>query len=45
MSLRSYVSGPSTVPLLGRTIGEELDRVATGMPDALAVVSRHQGSA
>lgn len=43
MSLRSYVSGPSTVPLLGRTIGEELDRVATEMPDALAVASRHQG--
>ncbi|MHB1328625.1 MAG: AMP-binding protein [Gemmatimonadales bacterium] len=43
MSLRSYVSGPSTVPLLGRTIGEELDRVAAATPDAQAVVSRHQG--
>jgi fatty-acyl-CoA synthase len=39
----SYVSGPSTTPLLGRTIGAELARVARATPDALALVSRHQG--
>lgn len=38
----SYASGASTAPLLGRTIGAELARVATAAPDALAVVSRHQ---
>jgi len=43
MSQPSYVSGPSTVPLLGRTVGAELDRVTLATPDALAVVSRHQG--
>lgn len=44
MSLPSYVSGASHLPLLGRTIGAELDRVARATPDALAVASRHQGS-
>ncbi len=43
MTALSYVSGPSTAPLLGRTIGAELDRVARETPEALAVVSRHQG--
>jgi len=43
MSQRSYVSGPSPLPLLGSTIGAELDRVAAATPEALAVVSRHQG--
>ena len=43
MSALSYVSGPSTAPLIGRTIGAELDRVARETPAALAVVSRHQG--
>ncbi|MBM3769845.1 MAG: AMP-binding protein [Acidimicrobiia bacterium] len=42
MPLPSYVSGASHLPLLGRTIGAELDRVARATPDALAVVSRHQ---
>jgi fatty-acyl-CoA synthase len=39
----SYVSGPSAHALLGRTIGAELERVAARDPDALALVSRHQG--
>jgi fatty-acyl-CoA synthase len=43
MTQRSYVSGPSSLPLLGRTIGAELDRVTAATPEALAVVSRHQG--
>jgi fatty-acyl-CoA synthase len=43
MSL-SYASGPSSTPLIGRTIGAEFDRVAEATPDALAVVSRHQGA-
>jgi fatty-acyl-CoA synthase len=43
MPLPSYVSGASNVPLLGRTLGAELDRVARGNPDALALASRHQG--
>ncbi len=42
MTQRSYVSGPSSLPLLGRTIGAELDRVTAATPEALAVVSRHQ---
>lgn len=40
----AYVSGPSDRPLLGRTIGAELARVARATPDALALVSRHQGT-
>mgnify|MGYP001157993462 CR=1 FL=1 len=43
MPTLSYVSGPSEKPLIGRTIGAEFDRVALATPDALAVVSRHQG--
>jgi len=39
----SYVSGPSALPLLGRTIGQHLDIVTEADPGALAVVSRHQG--
>src|SRR5262245_4429681 len=39
----SYVSGSSTQPLLGRTIGAELDRVTALAPDAPALISRHQG--
>ncbi|MEO8449740.1 MAG: AMP-binding protein [Gemmatimonadota bacterium] len=44
MKSLSYVSGPSALPLLGRTIGEELDRVTLADPGALAIVSRHQGA-
>ncbi len=39
----SYVSGPSTVPLLGETIGARLDHVAESHPDAPALVVRSQG--
>ncbi|HZI38443.1 MAG TPA: AMP-binding protein [Acidimicrobiia bacterium] len=38
----SYAHGPSTQPLLGETIGENLDRTAARVPDNLALVSRHQ---
>jgi fatty-acyl-CoA synthase len=39
----SYVSGPSSEPLLGETIGDNLDRVAAAHPDIECLVSRHQG--
>ncbi len=38
----SYANGPSTQPLLGETIGENLERSAARVPDNLALVSRHQ---
>ena len=41
MSL-SYANGPSTQPLLGETIGENLERTVARFPDHLALVSRHQ---
>jgi fatty-acyl-CoA synthase len=39
---RSYVSGPSEMPLLGETIGACLDRVASAFPAREALVSCHQ---
>jgi len=42
-SSASYASGPSTEPLLGETIGDNLDRVAAAHPDVECLVSRHQG--
>jgi fatty-acyl-CoA synthase len=39
---RSYVSGPSTIPLLGETIGGCLDRIAAAYPSTDALVSCHQ---
>ena len=39
----SYESGPATQPLLGDTIGRAFARTVTTSPDALAVVSAHQG--
>jgi fatty-acyl-CoA synthase len=39
----SYAHGASTVPLLGETIGSNLERTAARLPDAEALVSRHQG--
>ena len=39
----AYASGPSTVPLLGETIGANLERVVARVPDREAFVSRHQG--
>ena len=38
----SYVSGPSSQPLLGETLGACLDRIAAAHPDAEALVSCHQ---
>ena len=43
MAQASYVSGPSNRPLLGVTIGEQLDLTAAAYPDAEAIVARHQG--
>ena len=40
--MRSYVSGPSHLPLLGETIGQCLDRTASLFPDRDALVSCHQ---
>jgi fatty-acyl-CoA synthase len=39
----SYASGPFDEPLLGETIGANLDRTIARVPDAGALVSRHQG--
>ena len=39
----SYVSGPSSVPLLGETIGENLRRTVERFPDREALVSVQQG--
>ena len=39
----SYVSGASTAPLIGETIGNHLDRVAARWPERLALVARQQG--
>ena len=38
----AYAHGPSTTPLLGETIGENLARTAAAHPSRDAVVSRHQ---
>jgi fatty-acyl-CoA synthase len=38
----SYACGFSTTPLLGETIGANLERTAARVPDAEALVSRHQ---
>ena len=42
--MRSYSSGPSSFPLRGETIGECLAATAHERPDALALVSSHQGT-
>jgi fatty-acyl-CoA synthase len=42
MALSSYAHGASPVPLLGETIGDNLDRVARQFPGNDAVVSVHQ---
>jgi fatty-acyl-CoA synthase len=39
----SYVHGASEIPLLGETIGRNLDRTAARVPDRDALVSVHQG--
>src|SRR6202790_2038086 len=43
MALPSYAHGASPVPLLGETVGDNLDRIARRFPDNDAVVSVHQG--
>jgi len=43
VSAPSYVSGPSTIPLLGETIGENLRRTVERFPDREALVVVHQG--
>ncbi len=42
MTVPSYVSGTSTVPLLGETIGENLRRTVERFPDSDALVAVHQ---
>jgi len=42
-STPSYTSGTSDVPLLGDTIGDNLDRTAAARPDAEALVDRARG--
>src|SRR3954471_23618528 len=39
----SYAHGASTTPLLGETIGANLERTVARLPDADALVSCHQG--
>ena len=39
----SYTSGISDIPLLGDTIGDNLDRTAGARPDAEALVDVHTG--
>ncbi len=39
----SYACGVTTTPLLGVTIGANLERVVAQVPDVEALVSRHQG--
>jgi fatty-acyl-CoA synthase len=39
----SYIHGASDVPLLGETIGQNLDRTTARFPDHDALISRHQG--
>jgi fatty-acyl-CoA synthase len=41
-TLPSYSNGPSTTPLLGDTIGDNLDRTAARFPDREALCVRHQ---
>ena len=39
----SYVCGPAELPLLGETIGANLERTVARVPDHDALVSVHQG--
>ena len=45
MTAIAYASGISTVPLLGETIGENLEATAARFPDRQALVSPSRGSA
>ena len=39
----SYVHGAATTPLLGETVGQNLDRTAARVPDSPALIVRSQG--
>jgi fatty-acyl-CoA synthase len=39
----SYASGPSTVPLIGQTVGANLEATVARFPDREAIVVAHQG--
>jgi fatty-acyl-CoA synthase len=41
--MSSYASGTSSVPLIGQTIGANLEATVARFPDREAIVSRHQG--
>lgn len=43
MASLSYACHTSAAPLLGETIGANLERTAARVPDRPALVSRHQG--
>ncbi|MGH9036657.1 MAG: AMP-binding protein [Acidimicrobiia bacterium] len=43
MSGLAYAHGASAIPLIGETIGHNLERTVAAHPDGLALVSRHQG--
>ena len=43
MAELSYVSGASSKPLIGQTIGRLFDAVCAAHPEQLALVARHQG--
>ena len=43
MSALSYAHGASATPLIGETIGYNLERTVAANPQGLALVSRHQG--
>ena len=43
MPMPSYAHGASAVPLLGETIGANLERTTRAHADRLALISRHQG--
>lgn len=42
MTSISYVSGPSTIPMLGETIGQNLKRTVENFPNNIALVSLQQ---
>lgn len=42
MTISSYTSGTSTIPLLGMTIGEKFDDTANKYPDQDALIVHHQ---
>jgi fatty-acyl-CoA synthase len=44
MERLSYSSGTSSIPLLGETLGANIDRIAATFPDNEAVVSVHQNA-